>query len=81
MLADHRYCYPLTITDLCEPLSDALLRDALETTKEMYAFTVFERAFKDFGLPLSIRSDNGGALCQRECFRSAYPNSPCGGCA
>jgi putative transposase len=25
----------------------------------MYAFTVFERAFKDFGLPAAIRTDNG----------------------
>jgi putative transposase len=25
----------------------------------MYAFTVFERAFKDFGLPRAIRTDNG----------------------
>jgi putative transposase len=33
--------------------------DALATTKERYAFTVFERVFKDFGLPLSIRTDNG----------------------
>ena len=26
----------------------------------MCAFTVFERAFKDFGLPLAIRTDNSG---------------------
>jgi putative transposase len=31
----------------------------LSTTQEIYAFTVFERAFKDFGLPQPIRSDNG----------------------
>jgi putative transposase len=41
MLADKRYCYPLTITDFA------------------YAFTVFERAFKEFGLPAAIRTDNG----------------------
>ncbi len=28
-------------------------------TKEVYAFSVFERAFKDFGLPKTIRTDNG----------------------
>ena len=33
--------------------------DALATTKETYAFSVFERAFKDFGLPQAIRTDNG----------------------
>ena len=57
MLADERYCYPLTITDFA---SRYLLGcEALSTTKEMYAFTVFERAFKDFGLPRAIRTDNG----------------------
>jgi len=57
MLADQQYCYPLTITDFTSRY--LLCCDALGTTKEMYAFTVFERAFKDFGLPLSIRTDNG----------------------
>ncbi len=57
MLADRRYCYPLTITDFASRY--LLCCEALETTKEIYAFTVFERAFKDFGLPRAIRSDNG----------------------
>ncbi len=57
MLADRRYCYPLTITDFASRY--LLCCDALATTKEAYAFTVFERAFKDFGLPLAIRTDNG----------------------
>ena len=57
MLADQRYCYPLTITDSVSRYLIAC--DALSTTKERYAFTVFERVFKDFGLPLSIRTDNG----------------------
>src|SRR5207244_12104353 len=33
--------------------------DALSTTQTPYAVTVFERAFKDFGLPQAIRTDNG----------------------
>jgi putative transposase len=57
MLADKRYCYPLTITDFASRY--LICCDALATTKEVYAFTVFERAFKDFGLPLAIRTDNG----------------------
>jgi putative transposase len=57
MLADRRYCYPLTITDYASRYLIAC--DALATTKEGYAFTVFERAFKDFGLPQAIRTDNG----------------------
>jgi hypothetical protein len=52
-----RYCYPLTITDSASRY--LLVSDALTTTKEQYAFIVFERVFKDFGLPLSIRTDNG----------------------
>src|SRR5687768_16287540 len=57
MLADRRYCYPLTITDFA---SRYLLHcEALSTTREMYAFPVFERVFKDFGLPAAIRTDNG----------------------
>jgi putative transposase len=66
MLADKRYCYPLTITDFASRY--LICCDALETTKEMYAFTVFERAFKDFGLPLSIRTDNGVPFASRSAF-------------
>jgi putative transposase len=57
MLADRRYCYPLTVTDFASRY--LITCDALSTTKEMYAFTVFERTFKDFGLPRAIRTDNG----------------------
>ena len=56
-LADKRYCYPLTITDFSSRYLIAC--DALSSTKETYAFRVFERAFKDFGLPKAIRTDNG----------------------
>ena len=57
MLSDWRYCYPLTITDFASRY--LITCDALSTTKEVYAFSVFERAFKDFGLPKAIRTDNG----------------------
>ena len=57
MLADRRYCYPLTISDFASRY--LLTCEGLATTKEKYAFTVFERAFKDFGLPKAIRTDNG----------------------
>jgi putative transposase len=57
MLADRRYCYPLTITDFASRY--LISCDALSTTQAVYAFTVFERAFKDFGLPAAIRTDNG----------------------
>jgi putative transposase len=57
MLADKRYCYPLTITDFASRY--LICCEALATTKAVYAFTVFERVFKDFGLPRAIRTDNG----------------------
>jgi putative transposase len=57
MLADRRYCYPLTISDFASRY--LLSCEALASTKETYAFTVFERVFKEFGLPKAIRTDNG----------------------
>src|SRR5687768_3203799 len=57
MLADKRYCYPLTITDFASRF--LLGCEALSTNKEIYAFSVFERVFKEFGLPRAIRTDNG----------------------
>ncbi len=57
MLSDKRYCYPLTITDFASRY--LICCDALASTRAEPAFTVFERAFKDFGLPRSIRTDNG----------------------
>jgi putative transposase len=57
MLADKRYCYPLTVTDAASRY--LLSCEALSSTKAKYAFPVFERVFKDFGLPKAIRTDNG----------------------
>ena len=57
MLGDRRYCYPLTITDFASRY--LVTCEALLTTQERFAFPVFERAFKDFGLPRAIRTDNG----------------------
>jgi putative transposase len=57
MLADRRYCYPLTLTDAVSRY--LLCCEALGSTRAELAFTVFERIFKDFGLPIAIRTDNG----------------------
>jgi putative transposase len=56
-LGNRHYCYPLTITDFATRY--LLTCEALSTTREAYAFAVFERTFKDFGLPRAIRTDNG----------------------
>jgi transposase InsO family protein len=57
MLADKRYCYPLTVTDHASRY--LLLCEAMESNAEKPAFTAFERLFKERGLPRAIRSDNG----------------------
>jgi putative transposase len=57
MLGNRRYCYPLTITDFASRY--LLTCEALSTTQERFAFTAFDRAFQEFGLPQAIRTDNG----------------------
>ena len=57
MLADQRYCYPLTVSDFESRY--LLACEALSSTKEQFAFSVFERVFKEFGMPKTIRTDNG----------------------
>src|SRR5262245_28206827 len=56
-LGNRQYCYPLTITDYRSRY--LLACEGLESTKSRFAFSVFERTFKDFGLPAAIRTDNG----------------------
>ena len=57
MLGNRQYCYPLTISDYRSRY--LLACEGLESTKSDFAFSVFERTFKDFGLPQAIRTDNG----------------------
>ena len=57
MLADKRYCYPLTVTDHASRF--LLLCEAMQSNAEKPAFTAFERLFQERGLPRAIRSDNG----------------------
>src|SRR5438067_5007936 len=66
MLADHRYCYPLTISDFASRYM--LCCEGLQSTREHFAFSVFERTFKDYGLPRAIRSDNGVPLARPSHF-------------
>ncbi len=56
-LGNRQYCYPLTISDYSSRY--LLACEALESTKEPYAFTTFERVFREYGLPDAIRTDNG----------------------
>jgi transposase InsO family protein len=56
-LGNGRYCYPLTVTDHASRF--LLLCEALDSTREDPTITAFERLFRERGLPLAIRSDNG----------------------
>lgn len=54
---DGVYCYPLTIADEC---TRYLLRcQGLASVRTKEAWPVFERLFRQVGLPRAIRSDNG----------------------
>lgn len=57
MLGNRQYCYPLTISDYRSRY--LLACDGLTSTRTDFSFTVFERAFEEFGLPSAIRTDNG----------------------
>lgn len=52
-----QYCYPLTITDNVSRYIFAC--DALESVKPRDTINIFERAFRENGLPKAIRTDNG----------------------
>jgi transposase InsO family protein len=56
-LGNGRYCYPLTVTDHASRF--LLLCEALDSTREDTTCTAFEQLFRERGLPLAIRSDNG----------------------
>jgi putative transposase len=66
MLADRRYCYPLTITDFASRY--LLACEAHASTELRSAFTVFEHAFRDHGLPGAIRTDNGTPFASSTAF-------------
>src|SRR5579871_5767152 len=48
LLANKKYCYPLTVTDHASRY--LLLCEALESNREQYALMAFERLFKERGL-------------------------------
>ena len=52
-----RYCYPLTIAD--QHTRFLLSCRGLLSTQTISARPVFERAFREYGLPRAIRTDNG----------------------
>jgi putative transposase len=57
MLGNREYCYPLTISDYRSRY--LITCEGVPSTRSDFAFSIFERAFKDFGLPHAMRTDNG----------------------
>lgn len=62
-LGNNVYCYPLTITDYASRYLIAC--EGLENTRTDGAKEAFEIAFKEHGLPIAIRSDNGSPFSTR----------------
>jgi putative transposase len=56
-MKNKEYCYPLTITDFASRY--LFTCESLSSVAENACFEVFERTFKEYGLPKAIRSDNG----------------------
>jgi putative transposase len=62
-LGNGRLCYPLTLGDLASRF--ALKCEALNGTTEAEAWKPFDRAFREYGLPRRMRSDNGVPFASR----------------
>jgi len=62
-LGNRQYCYPLTTSDLFSRF--LLTVESLDGTDEEEARPVFEEAFRCYGLPLEIRSDNGSPFASQ----------------
>jgi len=62
-LGSGRYCYPLTITDAYSRM--LLACEGLESTRTQGTQQAFEEAFRQYGLPTAIRSDNGSPFASQ----------------
>jgi putative transposase len=56
-MGNREYCYPLTLSDFASRY--LFVCESLQSTEESPCFPAFEQAFKEYGLPCAIRSDNG----------------------
>lgn len=69
---DGRYCYPLTIAD--HHTRFLLACRGLLSTQTVTARPVFERAFREYGLPIAIRTDNGVPFATQAIHGLSYLN-------
>jgi hypothetical protein len=66
------YCYPLTIAD--QHTRYLLTCQGLLSTETLVAKPVFERAFRNYGLPHAIRTDNGVPFATQALHGLSYLN-------
>jgi transposase InsO family protein len=66
------YCCPLTIAD--QHTRFLLICHGLLSTETLTAKPVFERAFREYGLPLAIRTDNGVPFATQAIHGLSYLN-------
>jgi putative transposase len=69
---DAQYCYPLTVAD--QHTRFLLTCHGLLSTQTVTARPVFERAFREYGLPLAIRTDNGVPFATQAIHGLSYLN-------
>ena len=65
-LGNNKYCYPLTLTDHFSRFLIAC--EGFDSISEKECFYTFERAFRDYGLPNKMRSDNGVPFSSKNYF-------------
>jgi putative transposase len=58
-----RWCHPLTITDNASRY--LICVHGVDSESEQLAWPIFERAFREYGLPWRIRTDNGSPFATR----------------
>jgi transposase InsO family protein len=69
---DDRYCFPLTIAD--QHTRFLLTCHGLLSTQTVTARPVFERTFREYGLPIAIRTDNGVPFATQAIHGLSYLN-------
>lgn len=67
-----QYCYPLTIAD--QHTRFLLSCRGLLSTQTVTARPVFERAFREYGLPIALRTDNGVPFATQAIHGLSYLN-------
>jgi transposase InsO family protein len=69
---DGKYCYPLTLAD--QHTRYLLACRGVLSTQTITAKPIFERVFREYGLPLAIRTDNGVPFATQAIHGLSYLN-------